>query len=203
MFDWHILCYILANGLFKPKSKTMKTILKKVFPLFLILIAAGTVNAQERPLKQYIYVIEENGNKEDYIITLYKEGPRDFTWSSPSKGSGRVQVKPTSRQNASAHLFITTDDGEIQDKTAIWVSDRIYSEFKKGKTTVDFGAGPEVLTLQGKEELETLVGGKKEKIKVLRGTTDKGTQVWIMDDSKNPILFKTSGGTNMWLKEIL
>ena len=182
--------------------------LKFFIPILLLGISL-TLPAQElKPIKQYIYEVKTGENKHyDLIITVYQEQPDlIFSWKTSEENvrHGKFTISENARKTSGTMLYsFENGDVQLKDKTAMWVSDKVFNDLKKGSVTLDLGEGVETYSLTGKEQLETLVSGKKEKIKVLHGSNGKGTEIWIIDDGKNPLLFKMNRGGSIFLKEII
>ena len=153
---------------------------------------------------KYVYEVDFNGSKYDFIVEVrsLEMGMKfKYLMTNDSRTGGMVSISPSALAEAHAlNNYFTGGEMRLKDKTTVWVSQAVYTEFKAGSTSVNTGVGFETLTLKSTEKMVVSFRGKDKKVKALYGETDQGNKFWILDDEKNPLILKMDLGWTISIK---
>lgn len=174
----------------------MKSIFRKTTLFFFAIIVINQGFAQKAakwlsPGTKMTYLVNEDY---DFVVTVksLKKGV-EFDWSM-RKGSltGNVKITPEALKDATAQNNYFYGGGEVyKDKTSIWVSKKVYQSLKD-KTPIQIQPSKVVENLNyvADETMSVKIDGVETQLKVLHGRTDRGSEFWILDDPKAPIILR-------------
>lgn len=162
--------------------------------LFLLFTGFGYAQKNSKWLKvgtKMSYIVNEDY---DFVVIVKKlKKGVEFDWRMRQGSSrGNVKMTPEALKDATAqNNYFYNGDDVYKDKTSVWVSKKVYQALKD-KTAVQIQPSGVVETLNfiAEETIKVKIDGVETELKVLHGRTDRGSEFWILDDPKAPVILR-------------
>jgi len=154
------------------------------------------------------YHLENEGTAYDFIVSeLVMDKNISFRWkmTEPANITGTVKINKKALDKATNLVDEFSDLSALvmDNETTVWVSRKIYKSLKTPKPiTVKFDGKAETLTFKSNEKLKVKVNEGVQEVNVLYVESDKGHQLWILDNDKNPLLIKMQLGFTIELVKV-
>lgn len=171
-----------------------------------ILLISGPAFSQNNPAKNNskpkkyewlqpgISIIYLVNNDYDFVVNLMEmKGSILFNYSMKNGGvKGSVKITSTAMGNAVAmNNYFKGGDEVLKDKTAVWMSKKVYNAIKSDSTIAIIPRyTEEMLQLVGMETMEIYVNDQKQVVDVLHAKTNEGSEFWILDNPKSPLILR-------------
>jgi hypothetical protein len=92
---------------------------------------------------------------------------------------------------ANANLFESGVDSRGKNATTLWLSQRLYQDFKnKRKVKCELDGVSSLMTYQGDDQLAVEVNRISRELPVIRISDDRGSERWFLDQEENPLMVK-------------
>jgi hypothetical protein len=210
------------STIFASKITNMKiTALLAVVFLLAAPLAAGAQKARPKPaasaafaLKNgdvLVYEVTANGSTYHFEVTVKEiREAIVFDWIMPEKDvSGEVTLEKAARDGATVYknMFRDGEEWVLTDSSTVWMSRKNFNELKKGNTimTLD-NNGAERFDKKEGGTLDIIYKGKPMKLKNFICTNGKEDankrQLWILDNTAQPLILKMDIGFSIVLKEV-
>jgi hypothetical protein len=142
-----------------------------------------------------VWKSENQGESREFVVRLATFLPdRYFEWEdSTTQGTVFLPSKALSLARAfvDTRLFEAGADTRGKDATTLWLSERLFGELKaQGKVKASIDSIDSRMTLLGPGWMSLQVNRSPRDIAVLRVADDRGSERWILDDARNPLIVK-------------
>ena len=198
--------------------------MKKTIILLTLLIVSifsfAQVNLQSlvKPGAKLIYLVEANGQKYDFIVTVKTLTPApvfDWQMTEPASISGTITHTATAMVSANAlYNYFSPGAKTLDDNTlSVWISKNSFAALTKGTKsamiTMNTNESPKKMTVtqEDPDELHIIVDGEKETVEewVARQqgvSSDDAAYFGFSTSAKIPIILKMNNEFSLLLKEI-
>lgn len=167
----------------------------------------GTKKANMKWLKAGTKLVYTVDNDYDFTVTV-KNLKKGVVFNfSMKKGmrTGNITITPEAFENATKeNNYFHSGDETYTDKTTVWVSKVVYNSLKNKKPiSINPFEGAETLSFVGEEIMNVKIDGKIMALPVLHGKTDRGSEYWILDNPKSPLILHMILNFDVAISEII
>lgn len=177
----------------------MKAIALKITVVFVAVMAALSVNAQDfnvKPGDVLTYHVKTDTKEYDFTVTLKTWKPDlSFDWVMTGSVSKKGAVTFTNADASDAmaiNNFFTADAATLKGQTSVWASNKVYKLLKSNvaaNVVFDDEASADELLNKGTANTVVTVNGSATTLTYLRAASDT-KQLWILDNAKNPLILR-------------
>lgn len=155
------------------------------------------------------YEVNQNGNTYPFTLNMnhYTNTTISFDWELDERSHGAVFMSEEALNSATDLMnYFKGGYSDLEDKTSVWVSKKLFSEIKDGKKVkigLD-GGNHDIFELSGKDQftIKNKKTGQTIALPVLILKGENNNQIWIADDFTNRLIVKMDIGFEIHLMAI-
>jgi hypothetical protein len=131
----------------------------------------------------------------DFVIRIAEFLPdRYLEWEeSPSQGTIFMASRDVQEAQGyvNSQLFESGGDTRSKNVTTLWLSQRIYRDFKnKKRIKINLDGVPGLMTFEGTDQFTVDVNKTKTSLTVIKIKDERGSERWFLDLEENPLMVR-------------
>jgi hypothetical protein len=142
-----------------------------------------------------VWNIKNANYSSDFVIRIAEFLPdRYLEWEEPPS-QGTIFMPSRDVQEAqgfvNSQLFETGVDTRSKNATTLWLSQKIYRDFKnKKRIKINLDGVPGWMTFEGTDQFTVEVNKTKISLPVIKIKDDRGSERWFLDLEENPLMVR-------------
>lgn len=154
-----------------------------------------------------VYSVNNNGDVYDFIVTVNKyDKSIEFSYDMPQKKSAaKISIEQNAVEDAVKYNnYFNGSDKTFTNQSTVWLSRKNFQELsmKEGSTSMDMGNGNETYNQKSTSTMKIKYMGEEKIITYYKAIAASGNEVWVLNNSKNPLIVKMNLGWTIELKEV-